>query len=253
MLKTLQARLQQYVNSELPDVQAVFRKGRGTSDQIDNIRCIIKKAGEFQRNIYFYIIDYTKAFDCVDHNKLWKILKEMGIPDHLTCLLRNLYAGQEAVVRNGYGTADWFQIGKGVHQGCTLSSFLFNLYVEYSMQNAGPDEAQGGIKIAGRNINNLRWEDDITLMAESEEELKNLLMKVKEESEKVGLKLNIQKTKTMASGSIITSWQMDGETMETMRDFILGDSKITADGDCSHEIKTLAPWKKSCDQLDSIL
>ena len=207
-----------------------------------------KKAGEFQRNIYFYIIDYAKAFYCVDHNKLWKILKEMGIPDHLTCLLRNLYAGQEAIVRNGYGTTVWFQIGKGVHQGCTLSPFLFNLYVEYTMQNAGLDEAQGGIKSARRNINNLRWEDDITLMAESEEELKNLLMKVKEESEKVGLKLTIQKTKIMASGSIITSWQMDGETMKIVRDFILGESKITAYGDCSHEIKTLAPWKQSCDQ-----
>ena len=155
---------------------------------------------------------------------------EMGMPDHLTCLLRNLYAGQEATFRTGHGTTDWFQIGKGVHQGCILSPCLFNDYAEYIMRNAGVDEAQVGIKIAGRNINNLRYADDITLMAESEEELKSLLMKVKEESEKVGLKLNIQKTKIMASGTI-TSSKIDGETVSN---FILGGSKITADGDCSH-------------------
>ena len=167
------------------------------------------KNQEFQKNIYFCFIDHAKAFDCVDHNKLWKILKEMGIPDHLTCLLRNLYAGQEATVRTGHETKDWFQIGKGVHQGCVLSCCLFNFYAEYIMRNAGLDEAQAEIKIARRNINNLRYADDTTLMAESEEELKSLLMKVKEESEKVGLKLNIQKTKIMAS-SPITSWQIDG-------------------------------------------
>ena len=160
----------------------------------------------------------------------------MGIPHHLTCLLRNLYAGQEATVRTGHGTTDWFQIGKGVYQGCMLSPCLLILYAEYIMRNAGLEEAQTGIKIAGRNINNLRYSDDTTLMAESEEELKILLMKVKEESEKVGLKLNIQKTKIMASGPI-TSWERDGETVETVSDFILGGSKITADGDCSHEIK----------------
>ena len=177
-----------------------------------------------------------RKFDCVDHNKLWKILKEMGIPDHLTCLLRNLYAGQEATVRTGHGTTDWIQIGKGVHQGCILSPCLFNLYAEYIMRNPVLEEALAGIKIAGRNINNLRYAEDTTLMAESEEELKSLLMKVKEESEKVGLKLNIQKMKIMACGPI-TSWQIDGETVETVADFILGGSKMTADGDCSHEIK----------------
>ena len=145
----------------------------------------------FQKNIYFCLTDYTKAFDCVDHNKMWKILKEMGIPGHLTCLLRNLYAGQEATIRTGHGPIDLFQIGKGVHQDCILSPCLFNFYAEHIMRNAGLEEAQAGIKIAGRNINNLRYEDDTTLMAESEEELKSLLMKVKEESEKVGLKLNI--------------------------------------------------------------
>ena len=160
----------------------------------------MEKAKEFHKNIYFCFIDYAKAFDCVDHNKLWKILKEMGIPDHLTCLLRNLYAGQEATVRTGYGTIDWFQIGKGVCQGCILSPCLLNLYAEYIMRNAGLEETQAGIKFAGRNINNLRYADDTTLMAESKEELKNLLMKVKVESENFGLKLNIQKTKIMASG-----------------------------------------------------
>ena len=172
MLKILQARLKQYVNHELPDFQASFRKGRGTRDQIANICWIIKKAREFQNCIYFCFIDYTKAFDCVDHNKLWEILQEMGIPDPLTCLLRNLYAGQEATVRTGHGTTDWFQIGKGVCQGCILSPCLFNLYAEYIMRNTGLEEAQAGIKIARRNINNLRYADDTTLMAESEEELK---------------------------------------------------------------------------------
>ena len=156
----------------------------------------------------------------------------MGIPDHLTCLLRNLYAGQEAT---GHGTTDWFQIGKGVRQGCILSPCLFNFYAEYIMRNAGLEEAQTGIKIARRNINHLRYADDTTFMAESEE-IKSLLMKVKEESEKVGLKLNIQKMKIMASAPI-TSWEIDGETMETVSDFIFGGSKITGDGDCSHEIK----------------
>ena len=152
MLKILQARLQQYGNCELPDVQASFRKGRGTRDQIANIFWIIEIAREFQKNIYFYFIDYAKAFDCVGHNKLWKVLKEMGISDHLTCLLRNLCADQEATVRTGNGTRDWFQIGKGVYQGCILSPCLFNLYAEYIMRNSGLDEAQAGIKIAGRNI-----------------------------------------------------------------------------------------------------
>ena len=189
----------------------------------------------------------------VYHNKLWIILKETGIPDHLTCLLRNLYAGQEATVRTGHGTTNWFQIGKGVRQGCILSPCLFNRYAEYIIQNAGLDEAQAGIKIAGRNINNLRYADDTTLTAESEQELKSLLMKVKEESEKVDLKLNIQKTKIMASSSI-TSWQIHGETMGTVADFILGGSKITADGDCSLEIKRcLLLGRKAMTNLNNVL
>ena len=179
MLKILQARLQQYVNHKLPDVQAGFRKGRGTRDQIANILWIIEKAREFQKSIYFCFIDYAKAFDYVDHNKLWKILQEIAIQDHLTCPLRNLCAGQEATVRTGHGAMDWFKIGKGVHQGCILSPCLFNLYAEYIMRNAGLEEAQAGIKIARkeaqagikiarRNINNFRYADDATLMAESE-------------------------------------------------------------------------------------
>ena len=178
------------MNCELPDIQAGFRKDRGTRDQIANIHWMIKKARDFQRNIYLCFIDYAKAFDCVDHHKLWKILQEIRTPDHLTSLLRNLYAGQEVIVRTGHGTTDWFQLGKGVSQGCILSPCLFNLYAEYTMRNFGLDEAQAGIKTARRNINNPRYADDTTFMVESEE-LKSLLMKVKEESEKVDLKLNI--------------------------------------------------------------
>ena len=178
MHKILQARLQQYVNRELPDVQAGFRKGRGTRNQITNSCWVIRKTRDFQKSISFCFIDYVKAFDCVDHNKLWKILQKMGISDHLTCLLRNVYAGQEATVRTGHGTTDWFQIVKGVHQGCILSPCLFNFYEEYIMANAELEEAQAGIKIARRNRNDLRYADDTTLMAESEEELKSLLMKV---------------------------------------------------------------------------
>ena len=189
----------------------------------------------------------------MDHNKLWKILQEVEIPDHLTFLLRNLYAGQEATVRTRHVTTDWFQIGKGVHQNCILSPCLFNLYEEYVRKNPGLDEAQAGIKIARRNINNLRYANDITLMAESEEELKSLLMKVKEESEKAGLKLNIQKTKIMAS-SPIASWHIDGKTMETVTDFIFLGFKITADSDCSYEIKRcLLLGRKVMTNLDSIL
>ena len=192
MLKILQARLQHYMNSELPDVQAGFRKGRGTRDQIANICRITEKARELQKIIYFCFIDYAKAFDCVNHNRLWKILKEMGIPDHLTCLLRNLYAGQEAPVRTEHGTIDWFQIMKGVHQGCILSPCLFNLFAEYIIWNVGLDEAQAEIKIARRNVN----VDDTTFMAESEEDLKSMLMKVKEENETAGLNSSFKKLRS---------------------------------------------------------
>ena len=183
----------------------------------------------------------------MDYNKLWKILKEMGIPDHLTCLLRNLYAGQEETVRTGHGMTECFQIRKGVSQSCMLSPCLFNLYAEYIMRNAWLDEAQARIKIAGRNISNLRYADDTILMSESKEELKILLVKVKEESKNVGLKLNIQKTKIMASGPII-SWQIDGETMETVRDFKFWVPKSLQMMTLAMKLKLPVPWKTSYDQ-----
>ena len=239
------------MNQELPDVQDGFRKGKGTRDQIANVHLIIKKTSDLQKNIYLCFIDYAKDFDCVDHNKLWKILKEMGIPGHLTCLLRNLCAGQETTVRTRHGTTDWFQIGKGICQGYILPSCLFNLYAEYIMQNAGLEEAEAGIKIARRNINNLIYADADTLVAEGEEERKSLLMKVKDESEKARLKLNIQKTKIMAS-SPVTSWETDGKQWKI--DFIFLCSKVTADSDCSHEIKRcLLFGRKAMTNLDSTL
>ena len=194
-----------------------------------------RKSKGIPKNIYFCFIDYAKDFDCVDHNKLWNILNEMGIPDHTSCLLRNLYAGQEATIRNGYETTDWFQIKKGVCQGCVFSPCLFNLYANYITKNAGLHESQTGIKIAGWNNNHLRSAEDTTLMAESKEELRSLLVKWKRRVKKAGLNLNIQKAKMVASGPIIP-WQIDGETMETVRFHFLG-SKINADSDCSHEIK----------------
>ena len=204
MLKILQVRLQQYVNRELPAVRTGFRKGRGSRDQIANICWIIKKARKFQKNIYFCFIDYAKAFDCVDHNKLWKILKKMGLPDRLTFLLRKLYAGNEQQLERDMEQQTGSKLEKE-YVKAVLSPGLFNLHAECIMWNARLDEAQGRIKVAGRNISNLRYADDTTLMAESEEEVKSLLMKVKEESEKAGLKLNIQKTQIMTSGPI-TSW-----------------------------------------------
>ena len=196
MLKSLHARLQHYGDQELADVQDGFRKGR-TADQIANICWIIEKTKEFQKNISLCFVDYAKAFDCVVHNKLWKSLREMRIPDHLTCLLRNLYSGQEATVRTLCVTADWFKIEKGVWQGCLGCLLcLLNLYTEHSMENARLDELQAGIRIDGRNITNLRYVDDITLMAESKEELKSLLMRMKEESKRVSLRLHIKKLRS---------------------------------------------------------
>ena len=241
------------MNHELPDVQAGFRKGEEPDIKLPTSTGSSKKQ-ESSRKIYISVLlTMPKPLTVWITAKLWKILKEMGIADQLTYLLRSLYAGQEATVRTGHGTTDWFQIGKGVHQGCILSPCLFNLHVEYIMRNASLDEAQAGIKIGRRNINNFRYIDDTTLMAESEEEQKSLLMKVKEQSEKVDLKLNIQKTKIMASGPI-TSWQIDRKTMETVRDFIFLGSKITADGNCSHEIKgCLLLGRKYMTNLNSIL
>ena len=239
MLKILQARFQNYVNWELLDVQAGFRKGKGIRDQIANIRWIIEKVREFQKKTYFCFIDYAKAFDFVDHNKPWKILRQMGVPDNFTCLLRNLYVGEGVTVRTVHGTLDWFQIRKGVHQGCILSPCLSNLDAKYITRCT----LSGGMKhkLESRLLGEIsitsvcRWHHPY---GESEEELKYLLMKVKEESEKVGLKLNIKKTKIMASGPI-TSWQIDGETVETRTDFIWGGGGwgVLQNGDCSHEIK----------------
>ena len=251
MIKILQARLQQYAKWELPDVKAGFKKAEEPKIKLPTSVGSLKKQESSRKTSTSALLTRPKSL-IVDYNKLWKILKEMGIPDHLTCLLRNLYAGQEATVRTVHLTTDWFQIRKGVRQGYILSP-LFDLYVEYIMWNDRLNEAQAGSKIARRNINNFRYADDTTPMAEGEEELKSLLMKVKEESEKVGLKLTIQKTKIMAS-SPITSLQTEGETMETVRDFIFLGSKITADGEFSHEIKRrLLLGRKVKTNVDSIL
>ena len=248
ILKMLQARRQLFVKWELSDVQAGFRKGRGIRNKIANICWIMEKAWKFQKSIYFCFIDYTKAFYCVDHNKLRKILKETGIPDHLTCLLRNLYAGEEATVRTLHGIMDWFQIGKGVHQGCILSPCLFNnLYAEYIMQNAS--------WITHKLKSRLSGETSIT----SNMQMTPLLWQIVKRNQRASwwwwkrkvqklVKNSIQKTKIMASG-LTTSWQRDGETMETVTDFIFLGSKMTVDGDCSHEIKRhLILWKKSNDK-----
>ena len=206
---------------KFPDVQARYWKSRWTRDQISNISWIIEKSKEFQKK--HLLLHYIKASDCVDHNKLWSILKEMGITDHLTCLLRNWYEGLEATVRTGHGTTAWFQFGKRAQNDCLLSPCLFNLYAEYIMWNVVLDDSQAGMNIARRNINNHRYADDTALMAESEQKLKSLLMKVKEEREEAGFKLNIFKSKIMASGRI-TSWQIDGEKWKLI-DFLFGAPK----------------------------
>ena len=232
-LKISQARLQRYVNHELPDVQAGFRKGRGTRDLIAGIAVSLKKQESPRRTSISALLTMPKPLSVWITINCGEFFKRWEYQTTWPASWGNLCAGQEATVRTGHGTTDWFQIGKGVCQGYISSPCLFNVYAEYIMQNAGLDEAQAGIKTARKNINNLRYADDTTLMAEGKEELKRLLMKVKEESEKAGLKLSIQKTKIMASNPI-TSWQIDGETMETVTDFIWGGgSKITADGDCS--------------------
>ena len=238
---------------ELSDVQAGFRKGRGIRDQIANIRWIMEKTREFQKNIYFCFIDYTKAFGCVDHNKLWTSLHNMGVPSHFICLLKNLYANQEATVRTEHGLTEWFKIEKGVRQGCILSPYLFNLYPEHIMRNVGLEETDVGIKIAGRKISNLRYADDTTVMAENEEDLKNLLIKVKEKSAKAGLLLNIKKTKIMSTGNI-NGICIDGEEIEAVTEFIFLGSKINMDGDCTHEIKRrFLLGRKTMANLDNIL
>ena len=237
------------MNHELSYVQVGFRKGRGTRDQIANIAGSSRKQEGSRKTSTFALLTMPKPLTVWITINCGKFFKRWELPDHLTWILINLYTGQEATVRTGHGTTDCFQIGKGVCQGCILSPCLYSLHAEYIMRNAKLDEAQAGIKIARRNINNFRYSDDTTLIAESKE-LKTLLMKVKEETENVGLKFNIQKTKSMASGPT-TSWQIDGETMETVTDFIFLGSKITADGDCSHEIKRrLLSGRKAMINLD---
>ena len=233
VLKILQARLQQYITVNFQMLKLYLEKAEEPEIKLPTSVVSWKKSKRVPEKHLLLLSWLHQSLWLCGSKKLWKILQEMGIPDHLTCLLRNLYAGQGATVRMGHGTVDWFQIGKGVCQSCILSPCFFNFYTKYIVWNARLDKAQSGIKIVGRNINNLRYADDTTFMVENEEELKSLLMKVKWESEKAGLKLNIQETKKMASSPII-SWQIDGEKMETMRDFILGGRKVTADGDCSH-------------------
>ncbi|KAA3669964.1 uncharacterized protein DEA37_0012425 [Paragonimus westermani] len=253
MLKILQGRLEQYITRELPEVQAGFRRGRGTRDHIANIRWIMEKAREYQKDIFLCFIDYSKAFDCVDHNKLWSVLQNMGVPKHLICLLKNLYTDQQASVRTDYGLTDWFDIKKGVRQGCILSPCLFNLYAEFIMRKAEIDESDVGVKVAGRNINNLRYADDTTLLTESEEDLVSLLIRVKEESEKAGLLLNMKKTKIMSTRDI-NNIQVDGKEIGVVENFIFLGSKIQRDGDCSHEIRRrLLLGRKAMISLDKVL
>ena len=249
----MQARIKQYMERELLDVQAGFRRGRGTRDQISNIRWITEETREFQKEIYFCYIDYTRAFDCVDHNKLWVSLQNMGVPNHLICLLKNLYADQEATVRIEHGLTECFKVEKRVRQGCILSPYLFNLYAEHIIRNAGLEETQIRVKIAGRKINNPRYADDTTLVTENEEDLKNLLLKVKKESAKAGLLLNIKKNKIMSTGNV-NGIRIDGEEIEIITDFIFLGSKINMDGDCTHEIKRrLLLGRKAMANLDNTL
>lgn len=238
LLKIIQQRLQQVIDQELPDVQAGFRKGRGTRDHIANIRWIIEKTREYQKDLYMCFIDYSKAFDCVEHDKLWVALRDLGVPVHLIKLIRSLYIDQEAMVRTLYGDTDWFRIGKGVRQGCILSPFLFNLYAEVIMRKLNLDSSNIGVKIGGRTINNLRYADDTTLLAERQEDLINLILKIKDESEKMGLHLNIKKTKIMttaASGEV--KIKINDEEIESVQDFIFLGSKIDRDGESTPEIK----------------
>ena len=226
MLKIIQRRLQPFVERELPDTQAGFRKGRGTRDIIADARWTIEKAREYQKEVNMCFIDYSKAFDCVDHIQMWKILRKMGVSEHLITLIKNLYIKQEATVKTDCGKTDWFQIGKGVRQGCILSPYLFNLYAKHIIREAGLEEDERGFKVGGRNINNLRYTDDMTLMAEKEEDLKGLLEKIKEQSEKVDLHLNIKKTKIMSLGGT-AKFSLDGEEIEVVESFCLLEQSLT--------------------------
>ena len=253
LLKIIQWRLQPYLERELPEVQAGFRRGRGTRDVIANVRWILEKAKEYQKDIYMCFIDYSKAFDCVDHEKLWVTLRRMGIPEHLVVLIRNLYSGQEAIVRTEQGETQWFRIGKGVRQGCILSPYLFNLYAEQIIRKAGLYEEQRGVKIGGRLTNNLRYADDTTLLAENEADLKYLLMKLKEQSISMGLHLNLKKTKILTTGNI-NNFMLDGEDIEIVANFSLLWSMINTQATSSQEIqRRIALGKMAMNDLDKII
>ncbi|CAF3391752.1 unnamed protein product [Rotaria socialis] len=253
MLKIIQRRLEPFLEREMPVTQAGFRKGRGTRDQIANLRWLMEKAREYQKEFYLCFIDYSKAFDCVDHEKLWSVLLEMGVPKHLIILMKNLYTNQQATVKTDYGNTNWFNIGKGVRQGCILSPYLFNLYAEHIMRKAGIEEAAGGIKIGGRNINNLRYADDTTIMAETADDLQYLLRKVKEESAAAGLKLNMKKTFVMTNAPI-QEFYIDNDQVEIVKEFIFLGSSINIDGNCSNEIKRrLLMGRKAMVSLDKLI
>ena len=254
LLKIIQKRLEPYLEREIPDEQGGFRKNRGTRDQIANIRRLMETTREYQKNIYMCFIDYSKAFDCVDHQALLNCLRKMGIPEHLIILLRGLYTDQEATVRTMYGNTEWFKINKGVRQGCILSPYLFNLYSENIMRMAGLEEIEHGIKIGGRNINNLRYADDTTLLAETEEGLKMLLDRVKQESEKAGLRLNIKKTKVMVTSSELEEFMIRDETVEVVDSFIFLGAKIEKDGGCRSEIiRRIAKGKAAMTGLHRVM
>jgi len=253
MLKIIQRRLEPFLEREMPVTQAGFRKGRGTRDQIANLRWLMEKAREYQKEFYLCFIDYSKAFDCVDHEKLWSVLHEMGVPKHLIVLMKNLYTKQQASVKTDYGNTNWFNIGKGVRQGCILSPYLFNLYAEHIMRKASIDEAAGGIKIGGRNINNLRYADDTTILAETVDDLQYLLRKVKEESAAAGLKLNMKKTFVMTNGPI-QEFHIDNDQVEIVKEFIFLGSNINTDGNCSNEIKRrLLMGRRAMVSLDKLI
>ena len=253
LLKIIQKRLEPYIEKELPTEQAGFRKGRGTRDQIANLRWIMEKSREYQKDLYICFIDYSKAFDSVDHAKLWVIMDKMGIPSHITTLIKNLYTGQEAVVRTEAGDTEWFPIGKGVRQGCILSPCLFNLYTEHVMREAEFDVASEGVKLGGRNINNLRYADDTTILAESDDDLRSLLRRIKAISLKYGLHLNIRKTKTMPTGQL-DDFSFDGEQIEVVKKFTFLGAEINSDGSCSGEIRRrLALGRAAMQRLSPVL
>ncbi|CAF4950873.1 unnamed protein product, partial [Rotaria socialis] len=253
MLKIIQRRLEPFLEREMPATQARLRKGRGTRDQIANIRWLMEKTREYQKEFYLCFIDYSKAFDCVDHEKLWSVLLEMGVPKHLIILMKNLYTNQQASVKTDYGNTDWFNIRKGVRQGCILSPYLFNLYAEHIMRKVGIDEAACGIKIGGGNINNLRYADDTTIMTETAEGLQYLLGKVKEESAAAGLKLNMKKTFVMTNGPI-QEFHIDNDQVEIVNELIFLGSSINTDGNCSNEIKRrLLMGRKATVSLDKLI